>query len=103
MTVKGLLAVAVLLLAGLHLGPTAAEPVGPGAGSSSTPSSCDRCNACRHVIKPADTGNPTKDSTPNLSRTARCNADCTDCLLQSDVPNSTPENPVNQTNEEHAR
>jgi hypothetical protein len=76
-----------------------AEPIGPGAGSSSGPSSCDRCAACRKTIRPADTISPTQDVTTNSQKAAQCQADCADCLIRGEVPVSAPANNIDPTKE----
>jgi hypothetical protein len=95
MTAKGL-ALGLLLLAGLYCGPAVAEPVGPGAGSTSEPTACERCDACKP--KPADRSKLT-DGTENSSKFGKCNADCAECFIRDEIPKSVPGNAVNPTTE----
>ena len=87
-------AIGLLVLASLHGASAVAEPIGPRSGSSSTPTSCDRCAACRKNIKPADKSSPTQDETNNSQRAAQCQADCADCAIRGEVPTSVPATPI---------
>jgi hypothetical protein len=85
------------LLVTLCGGMAAAEPIGPGAGTSSDQTSCDRCAACRKTIAPTGQSSPIQDETNNSQRAAQCKADCADCEIRGAAPASVPANAVDQT------
>jgi hypothetical protein len=96
---KAHFSVGLFVLVGFCGGLAAAEPIGPGAGTSSGQTSCDRCAACKKVIGAADKSSPMEDGTTNSQKTGQCKADCADCNIRGEAPASVPANSIDRTKE----
>jgi len=96
-SVKARLSIGLSLLVSLYAWSATAEPIGPGTGSASGLTSCERCAACRKIGSTDKTGDPIGDVTSNSQKAAQCQADCADCAIKGVAPATVPANPTNQT------